>query len=69
MGIFNHKTHNLHMSEDETKSQPSSKSSENSSSSAHSDTASHKSTCGCGCGAHTKPIQEDVVEVKEEWDY
>ena len=80
MGIFTHHNKsqsNLHANDgyhmdDEHENQSSGSASqnhENSSSATHSDTSSHKSACGCGCGSHTKPMDEEVVEVKEEWDY
>ncbi|MBR2299185.1 MAG: hypothetical protein IJ870_01260 [Alphaproteobacteria bacterium] len=60
--------HTFHAAEDETKNQSSS-SKQNSSSATHDSTSSHKSACGCGCGSRTKPMDEEVVEIKEEWDY
>ena len=76
MGIFSSNTHTMKTSssthqntEGETHDQTSSVSDNNTRSSAHSGTSSQRSACGCGCGYKAKPIEEDVVEVKEEWDY
>ncbi len=76
MGFFNHHTKtdsNLHASkayhmdqEDETKTAETSK---DSSSGSHTSSSAHASACGCGCGHKTKPVDEEVVEIKEEWDY
>jgi hypothetical protein len=61
-----HASKGYHMDENETKSQTSS---EHSASDENSSTSSHKSACGCGCSHKTKPVDEEVVEIKEEWDY
>jgi len=79
MGIFSsrHSTNsdmkstsgNYHLGEDESKSQTSSSSNKSTSSEIHSDTSSQKSACGCGCAHRAKPVDEEVLEVKEEWDF
>ena len=76
MGIFSSHSHTMNTAssnhqehKDETNSQKSSVSDENTHSSSHSNTSASKKACGCGSCYQTKPIEEDVVEVKEEWDY
>ncbi|MBO4294398.1 MAG: hypothetical protein J5896_03015 [Alphaproteobacteria bacterium] len=78
MGIFSshHTTNtnmnasdNYHLKEDETNDKTSSTTHNNPSSTAHSGASSKKTACGCGCGHKAKPIEEDVYEVTEEWDY
>ena len=75
MGIFNHHhatqsnlgaaTNKSHMSGEENENS----STHGAFTSTHSTTSGSKSACGCGCAHKTKPIDEEVVEVKEEWDY
>ena len=77
MGIFTHhgqtgsNAHRFQMGENETNNQTSSQTSQGAaSSSEHDQSSSHKSACGCGCGHKAKPVDEEVLEVKEEeWDY
>ena len=74
MGIFNHHhatQSNLgagvHAAGQDNEKESSS--SNSTTSSTHSGTSSAKSSCGCGCAHKTKPMDEEVVEIKEEWDY
>lgn len=77
MGIFTHhgstssNAHRFQMGENQTTDQSSSQTSQGGASSAeHDQSSSHKSACGCGCGHKAKPVDEEVLEVKEEeWDY
>ena len=77
MGIFTHHSatssnaHPFHMGADETKNQTASSTSQGSSSSdTSSASSSRKSACGCGCSHKTKPVDDEVLEIKEEeWDY
>lgn len=75
MGIFSSHNQSMHTAstnhqgaKDET-GQTASISDRNTHSSAHSSASSQKTACGCGSCHQAKPIEEDVVEVKEEWDY
>ena len=76
MGIFSSHNQTMHSAstnhqglEDETNTQSSKVSGSGTHSSAHSNTASQKTACGCGSCHTAKPIEEESVEVKEEWDY
>ena len=79
MGIFSshHTTNtgmknasgNYHMSGDDKDDKTSSSNHDHTPSGTHSSSASQKTACGCGCGHKAKPVDEEVVEVKEEWDY
>ena len=76
MGIFSSHTQKMNTSssshkghEDETNSQTSSSSAHGSHTASHSNTSASKAACGCGSCHQAKRIEEDVVEVKEEWDY
>jgi len=60
---------NYHMSGDEKDDQTSSSNHDTASSSSHSKTSSQKATCGCGYSHKAKPVDEEVLEINEEWDY
>jgi len=78
MGIFNHHhatssglgtaSQGYHMSDQENDHEKTSTEHSSTSSAAQTDTKG-KSACGCGCAHNTKPVDEEVVEIKEEWDY
>ena len=75
MGIFSSNTHTMKASSShqnlgrESNDKTSEVSDNNTHSSTHSSASSQRSACGCGSCHKAKPIEEDVVEVKEEWDY
>ncbi|MBQ7660010.1 MAG: hypothetical protein IJS26_04660 [Alphaproteobacteria bacterium] len=76
MGIFkSHKTESdlnatsngFRMGENQTHTQTEGDSNEKEHSGA---SKAEKNACGCGCTHQTKPLDEEVIEVKEEeWDY
>lgn len=76
MGIFSSHSQSMHSAstnhqglEDEKNTQTSKVSDSGTHSSAHSSASSQKTACGCTSCHKTKPVEEDVIEVKEEWDY
>ena len=62
--------HTFHTGSENTEHQSGTSSEKQQSSSSQSTShGTHKSACGCGCGHKMRPIDDEVVEVKEEWDY
>lgn len=55
--------------ENEKSSETSGNSGTSSSSHTHSNTSAQKASCGCGSCHKAKPIEDETVEIKEEWDY
>lgn len=56
--------------EDEKSSGSSDHSTASTSSNTHSGSSAQKASCGCGSCHKAKPIEDEVVEIKEEeWDY
>ncbi|GEM_PF-6446478 len=76
MGIFNHH-HATQSNLDETskgyhmsgEDHENTSSNHGTSDNSHTQSSGSKSACGCGCSAKAKPMDEEVVEIKEEWDY